>query len=138
MNLADGKSHPITPEGTLGVLVSADGKFLLATDQERKRWLYPLQGGDPQPFSAKLDASDQVIEWEEDGKSILVLKPGIPARVVRAYLDSSRTEDVKTLSPSDPAGVITVGGVRFSADRKSYAYNYFRILSDLYVVDGLH
>jgi hypothetical protein len=32
---------------------------------------------------------------------------------------------------------VTVGGLRFSADRKSYAYNYFRILSDLYVVDGL-
>jgi len=46
-------------------------------------------------------------------------------------------EEIKPSSPSDPAGVITVGGVRFSADRKSYAYNYFRILSELYVVDGL-
>lgn len=137
MNVADRKSRPITPEGTVGIVVSADNKFLLATDPERKRWLYPLEGGDPKPFSAKLDPRDQVIDWEHDGKSILVLKPGIPAKVLRVYLDSSRTEEVKTLSPSDPAGVITVAGARFSGDRKSYAYNYFRILSDLYVVDGL-
>ncbi len=137
MNVADGKSRAITPEGTVGVVASADGKFLLVTDPDRKRWLYPLEGGDPKPFSATLQAGDQVIDWEPDGKSILVLRPGIPAKVYRAFLDSSRTEDIKTLSPSDPAGIITVGGARFSADRKSYAYNYFRILSELYVVDGL-
>jgi dipeptidyl aminopeptidase/acylaminoacyl peptidase len=137
MNLADGKTRAITPEGTAGALVSSDGKYVLVTDPGRKRWLHPLEGGDPKPFTATLALGDNVIEWEKDGKSILVMRPGVPATVLRAYLDSSRTEVVKTLSPSDPAGVVTVAGARFSADRKSYAYNYFRILSDLYVVDGL-
>ena len=44
---------------------------------------------------------------------------------------------MRTFSPSDAAGVVVVADIRFSADRKSYAYYYFRILSDLYVVDGL-
>ena len=78
-----------------------------------------------------------MIDWEKDGKSILVMKAGTPPKVVRVYLESSKVEDVKSFSPPDPAGVLTVGGVRFSADHKSYAYDYFRILSDLYVVDGL-
>jgi dipeptidyl aminopeptidase/acylaminoacyl peptidase len=137
MDLDSGKTRPITPEGTLGLLVSPDGKFLLARDSERKRWLYPLEGGDPQPFTASLSPDDFIIDWEKDGKSILVAKPGIPLKIVRLYLGSSKVEEVKTLSPSDPAGVVTVGEARSSADLKSYAYDYFRILSDLYVVDGL-
>jgi eukaryotic-like serine/threonine-protein kinase len=137
MDLDSGKTRPITPEGTVGLLVSPDGKFLLARDSERKRWLYPLEGSDPQPFTALLSPDDVIIDWEKDGKSILVAKAGIPLKVVREYFGSSKVEEVKTFSPSDPAGVVTVGGVRFSADCKSYAYDYFRILSDLYVVDGL-
>jgi len=137
MDLDSGKTRPITPEGTIGLLVSPDSKFLLATDPERKRWLYPLEGGDPQPFPANLDPGDDIIDWERDGKSVFVIKAGTMAKVVRVYLGSSKVEEVKTFSPSDPAGVVTVGGVRFSADRKSYAYDYFRVLSDLYVVDGL-
>jgi len=137
MDLDSGKTRPITPEGTVGLLVSPDSKFLLARDSQRKRWLYPLEGGDPQPLTASLSPDDLIVDWEKDGKSILVEKAGIPLKLVRAYLGSSKIEEVKTFSPSDPAGVVTVGGVRFSADRKSYAYDYFRILSDLYVVDGL-
>jgi len=137
MDLESHKTRAITPEGTVGLLVSPDGKLLLARDSERKRWLYPLEGGDPQPLTAPLSPDDLIIDWEKDGKSILVEKAGIPLKVVRAYLGSSKLEEVKTLSPSDPAGVVIVGGTRFSADRKAYAYDYFRILSDLYVVDGL-
>ena len=137
MDLDSGKMRAVTPEGTLGLLISPDGKFLLARDSKRKPWLYPLEGGDPQPFTATLEADDTVIDWEQDGKSILVTKSGTPAKVVRVYLGSSKVEEVKTFAASDPAGVVTIGGVRFSADRKSYAYDYFRILSDLYVVDAL-
>jgi len=137
MDLDSGKTRAVTPEGILGLLVSPDGKFVLVRDQESKRWLYPLDGGDRQPFAITLAPGDEVIDWEKDGKTILVLRPGVPAKVLRAYVDSSKLEEVKTFSPSDPAGVVTVGGARFSSDRKSYAYDYFRILSDLYVVDGL-
>jgi hypothetical protein len=135
--LESGKTRPVTSEGTVGFVVSPDGKFVLARDPERKRWLYPLDGGDRQPFTITLAPGDEVIDWEKDGKTILVQRAGVPAKVLRAYLDSSKLEEVKVFSPSDPAGVVTVGGVRFSSDRKSYAYDYFRILSDLYVVDGL-
>ena len=135
--MESGKTRSVTPEGTVGLVVSPDSKFLLATDPQRKRWLYPLEGGDRQPFTATLASGDEVMQWEKDGNSLLVLRAGVPAKVFRVYLGSSKVEDVKTFSPSDPAGVVTVGGARFSSDRKSYAYDYFRILSDLYVVDGL-
>jgi Tol biopolymer transport system component len=137
LNLEDEKSQPITPEGVVGLLVSPDSKYLLAFDSERKRWLYPLEGGDRQPVAAAISNTDLMIEWEPDGKSLLVAERGNPLVVSRVYLNSDKRERVRSFAPSDAAGIVTVGGVRFSADRKSYAYTYFRILSDLYVVDGL-
>jgi len=137
MNLVDGKTRAITPEGTEGGLVSPDGKYLLARDPDRKRWLYPLEGGDPQPLSATLKEGETPIDWESDGQSLLVGERGFPLKVSRVFLNSTRREDVRSFAPSDAGGIATLGGVRFSADRKSYVYDYFRILSDLYVVDGL-
>jgi serine/threonine protein kinase/Tol biopolymer transport system component len=137
INLDDGKSRVITPEGTTGTVVSPDGKYVLAIDPSLKRWLYPLEGGDPKPVSAAFNNDDLLIDWEADGKSVLVSKRGTSCKVMRLYLDSTRREDVRILSPSDTAGIVNVGGVRFSGDRKSYVYSYYRVLSDLYVVDGL-
>jgi eukaryotic-like serine/threonine-protein kinase len=137
MSLDGGKPRAITPEGTAGTLVSPDGKSVLAVDPENKRWLYPLAGGDPQAVSAALKGNDAVLTWEADGQSLLVGERGFPYKVSRVYLNSTRREEVRTVSPSDAAGIVTIGGVHFSADRKSYAYSYYRILSDLYVVDGL-
>jgi eukaryotic-like serine/threonine-protein kinase len=137
MNLDEGKPRAITPEGTAGTLVSPDGKYVLAIDGQNKRWLYPLAGGDTQPVSAVLKDTETVLSWEPDGKSVLVGERGFPFNVWRVYLNSTRRDEVRTVSPSDAAGIVTLGGIRFSADRKSYAYSYYRILSDLYVVDGL-
>jgi len=137
MSLDGGKPRAITPEGTSGTLVSSDGKYVLALDSQNKRWLYPLAGGDPQPVTAALRDSDMVLAWEPDGQSLLVGERGFPFKVSRVYLNSTRRDVVRTVSPSDAAGVVSLGGIRFSPDRKSYAYSYYRILSDLYVVDGL-
>jgi eukaryotic-like serine/threonine-protein kinase len=134
----DGKSRAITPPGTVGVLVTPDSKYLLTIDGERKRRLYPLAGGDSIPFSANLNSDDFVIRFEPDGKSILAWHRGIiPAKIDRVFLNSNRRETVRLISPSDPAGVLAIAAVHFSADGKSYAYSYYRTLSNLWVVDGL-
>ena len=92
-------------------VVSPDSKFVLARDPERKRWLYPLpKVAIAQPFTATLAPGEDVIDWEKDGNSLLVLRAGVPANVFRVNLGTSKVEAVKTFSPSDPAGVVTVGG----------------------------
>jgi len=133
----NGKHRAITPLGTTGVLVTPDSKYLLAADGEKRWWLYPLAGGDPAPFPVNLDRDDEVVRFEPDGKSILVRRRGVPAKIERVFLNSGQREPVRQISPSDPAGVQTITSVHFSADGKSYAYSYFRTLSDLWVVDGL-
>ena len=39
--------------------------------------------------------------------------------------------------PADPSGVERISNVLVTADGKSYAYCYARLLSDLFVVEGL-
>ena len=133
----NGKTRAITPPGTSGTRVTPDSKYLLAMDGQKKRWLYPIAGGEPVPFPVSLDPDDAVIRFEPDGKSVLVRRAGLPAKIERISLDSGRREEIRQISPSDPAGVQAIVNVHFSADAKSYAYSYMRSLSDLWVVDGL-
>ena len=43
----------------------------------------------------------------------------------------------KELLPADPAGVERISNVLVAPDGKSYVYCYARLLSDLFVVEGL-
>jgi hypothetical protein len=43
----------------------------------------------------------------------------------------------REIALADPAGAQSITSIHFSADGKSYAYSTLRVLSDLYVVDGL-
>lgn len=133
----NGKSRPITPPGTAGISVTADSKFLMAIDPQNKRWLYPLAGGEPVPFPATLKEDDVFLRFEPDGKSFLVRTRAVPSKVSRVFLDNSPREDVRLISPPDPAGVLGIANVVFDTDCKAYAYSYSRLLSDLWVVDGL-
>ena len=84
-----------------------------------------------------LGPNEFALRFLVDGKSLLVAALGVPIKVSRIELATGKREPWKEIMPADPAGVQTIPVVKFSADGKSYAYSTGRILSDLYVVDGL-
>jgi len=127
----------LTPEGTSGSLVSPDGKYLLATDGKRDRWLYPIAGGNPQKLNLGLAFDEGIISFFGDSKTVLVRNRAIPVKVFRVDLATGRREAFKEIVPADPSGAQSIPALRFSADGKSYAYSMGRMMSDLYVVDGL-
>ncbi|MGA8428852.1 MAG: protein kinase [Candidatus Sulfotelmatobacter sp.] len=127
----------LTPEGTIGSLVSPDSKYLLATDAKRDRWLYPVAGGEAQKLNLGLAFDEGIIGFFGDSKTILVRNRAIPVKVFRVDLATGHREFFKEIVPADPSGAQSVPGLSFSADGKSYAYSMGRMLSDLYVVDGL-
>jgi Tol biopolymer transport system component len=134
---AGSRARPITPEGVLGSFVSPDGQYLLAVDDKRQRWLYPLAGGDPKKLQITLAPEEGVASFFGDGKSVLVRGRSIPVKVYRIDLATGQRELFKEIVPADPAGAQSIPSLHFSADGKSYAYSLGRFLSDLYVVDGL-
>lgn len=66
-----------------------------------------------------------------------------PARVFRFNLQTEQKTPWKDLQPSDPAGLFYVGRMDsgrdlfVTRDGRAYAYMYNRVLSDLFLVDGL-
>ena len=76
--------------------------------------------------------------WSADGRSLIVYRGGeLPAQVYRLEIATGHRTLWKQTMPPDPAGVEYVGPVLPSSNDNAYAYGYRRLLSDLYLVEGL-
>jgi len=135
-----GRPRPITPEGIgtafPGFAVSPDGKFVAAIGSDRRGMLFPVDGGATRAISGIADG-EFPLRFSEDGRSIYVWKRDLPARVYHVDLETGKRELWKELMPVDPGGVERISNVVITPDAKSYAYTFSRLLSDLFVVEGL-
>jgi dipeptidyl aminopeptidase/acylaminoacyl peptidase len=137
--LQGGKPKPITPEGggTIGVLVSPDGKYVEGFGPDGKFYFFPVDGGEAQPVPS-LESGEFAVGWSEDGRSFFVHNlAGLPGVISRIDLATGNRTIWKQIVPADSAGVDSISGIQITPDAKSYVYSYVRTLSDLYVVEGL-
>ncbi|MGH9442490.1 MAG: protein kinase domain-containing protein [Thermoanaerobaculia bacterium] len=138
-DLDGGAPTPLTPEG-IGhgsFPISPDGKFVVVQGIDHLFYLYPLDGGDPTPIPG-LSPDDRPIRWTPVGRDLYVFRRGeLPSQVFLLDLATGRKEPVKELMPPDSAGVVEIVSVQLTPDAASYAYSYHRILSDLFLVEGV-
>ena len=130
--------RPISPEG-IGPYdaLSPDGSLAAAIDAKGALVLYPVAGGAPRPVPGAAPGDVPLI-FSEDGRSVFVRSsPGVPARVERLDLAAGTRSSWVELAPADGAGVEAVTDVLLTPDGATYAFSFVRILSDLFVVDGL-
>jgi len=138
-DLSGGKPTPISPEGIdpLVLVLSPDGQQVVGIGSDEKAYSYPVAGGEPRAVPGT-ELGEQPLEWSADAKAIYVYKPGdLPAKVYRLDLSTGHKTLWKELMPSDSAGVSRIGPILLTTDGKSCIYGYHRILSDLYLVEGL-
>ena len=138
-DLEGGKPRAISAEGPEASFfnVSPDGSLVAALGVDGSPWLFPVSGGEPKAMPG-FQAIERVAEFTADGKSVFAYNPaGLPCTVTRIDLATGKRTVWKQIVPADPAGVDAIGGVRITPDTKSYVYSYTRVLSDLYVVEGL-
>jgi len=134
-----GHPQPITPEGATvrrRACISPDGKQVAARDPEGNITIYPVAGGEPLRVP-NVQPGEEPVQWTPDGRSLLVGRREVPARVFVIDLASKQRQLLKSFMPADPTGLFGNAPPEFSRDLKSYVYTYERITSDLYVVDGL-
>ena len=62
---------------------------------------------------------------------------GIPAGIYGVEVLTGRRQLVYKLAPSDAAGLWNFLAVLITPDGKSYVYSDYRILSELYLANGL-
>jgi hypothetical protein len=132
-----GKPTPVTPEGSHNCLLSPSGQLVAATHADGTGTLYSLSAGESRTITG-LTRNDVPVRFSEDGRSIYLYQGSeFPAVVYRLDLATGRRTSWKQLTPPDPAGLVSIGPIAIAPDGKSYAYSSYRILSDLYLIQGL-
>jgi eukaryotic-like serine/threonine-protein kinase len=137
-----GGPRPVTPEGVTGagyqLLISPDGQFVIGIDAEGNQSLYPLAGGGETRPLPGLERDDAVVRWSSDGRFLYLARTEeMPIRIYRLDLQTGRKELLKEITPADPAGIFWPNSILMTPDGKSYVYKVQRLLTDLYLVDGL-
>ncbi|MCJ7755957.1 MAG: hypothetical protein MUP13_15455, partial [Thermoanaerobaculales bacterium] len=139
--LDSAEETPLTPEGIdyvrSGYAVSPDGRWVTATPIDGPPRLFSLDGGESRAIPG-IEDLDVPVQWTTDGGSLYVYRSGeLPASVTVLDLDSGRRRAWGDLAPSDPAGVFGIDYLNMTPDGESYVYSYRRLLSTLYVIEGL-
>jgi Tol biopolymer transport system component len=138
-DVAGGQPRALTPEGYRNFrrCVSPDGKSAVLRGPDQRIYLYPLEGGEPSPIPG-LSSPDIPTQWTADSRSVYVFRRGeLPAKIYRVEVATGRKEFWRELLPADSSGVRDVPTVVPTPDGGSYAYSYGRVLSDLFLVEGV-
>jgi serine/threonine protein kinase len=140
MEIATGSVRPFSEEGIPDIsymATSPDGRSVVAVNPERRPTIYAVDGSAPKPVSGG-QPGDYPAGWSGDGHTFYFFRRGeVPCRVFRVDLATGKRELWKEIVPPDSAGVTGIGSLTVSADGKGYAYGATRILSTLYLVEGL-
>jgi len=137
-SLDDFTPHAVSLEGVgSAIVLSPDGRLVATRGPDQKVYLFPVEGGEAKLVPG-MQPGEIATAWSSDGRSLFVMARGqVPAQVFRVDVSNGQRTFWKTVEPADAAGIDTIGRLVMSADNKSYVYAYVRILSDLYLVEGL-
>jgi len=137
--LEGGKPQAISPEGVhpTAFALSPDARFVAAIGPDQRGYLYLTAGGEPRPIPG-FELGEELIGWAQDDHTLYIYRPGeLPAKVYRLDVTTGQRTLKQQLIPSDPAGVERIGPILLAANGEACVYGYHRILSDLYLVEGL-
>ncbi len=135
-DLDAGWTRPITPAGAPGYAVlSPDGTHVAANERDGL-FVYDVDTGERRAVPGGADAGVPA-RWSNEPNVIFLLEyDGASARLVRRDLVSGERTTVRTLRALDPAGVSRFEAY-VSRDGEAYVYTLDRILTNLFVVEGL-
>jgi len=131
----------VAAEGVTAALwtnpLSPDGRWVLLRNGDGRHALYPIEGGEPRPVLG-LTPDDRPAQWSTKEHCVLSYRPGeLPVRLERVNLVTGARTLVHEIAPADKAGVLSLGPLLVTPDGETYVYGFRRLLSDLYVVEGL-
>lgn len=135
-----GKAMPITPEGVSVSRVppSPDGRLAIAKGPDGKLKLFPIAGGPAIEVAGNISNDEEPVQWTEGAGGLFIFHSGeVPARIFRLNLATGQKEPWKQLMPTDTTGVFDINQPVMTNDGEGYAYSYSRLLSNVYLVEGL-
>ena len=136
LDIATGKWGPITPEGTTGVMMAPNGKYVVAKSEQYGFELFPVGGGQSQPAKG-ISNTDEPVQWDGSSAHLYVWDRRFPARIALVDPWTGERKTWLETMPPDPSGVL-YGNFFITPDGKTYAYRFRRVLTTLFLGDGLH
>jgi len=141
-SLNGGPPTPFTPEGASitpmrwwALPIAADGR-VVARSESGAILIFFVDGRPPIGVKG-LDGDDVPIAWAADGQSLLVTSgTGVPRVVDRVDWRTGRRTRVLEVTARDKEGM-RLSTLAVTPDAKYYVHSYSRMLTDLYVVEGL-
>ncbi|HEY4565205.1 MAG TPA: hypothetical protein VIJ36_19645, partial [Thermoanaerobaculia bacterium] len=142
-DLAGGRIRPLTPPGTsipygyISKPISPDGRQVAALDADGRMWIFPMEAGLPR-LAPGFIPGDELLRWSADGRAVFLWRSSdSPLRIFRLDLATGEKTLFREIRFPDPAGIYTTTTLVMTPDGGSYAYSYGRMLSTLYLVEGL-
>jgi Tol biopolymer transport system component len=141
-DLESGRTTALTPEGfgddaDVG-RIATDGTRFATRGSDGKSYVFGIDGGEPKAIPG-VGPNDSVVDWTDEPTAVYVLRNfgPPPGRIERVEIATGRAVLWKELMPSDAAGVTFIFPSKVLPDGKAYAYSNSRVLSSLYLVEGL-
>ncbi len=145
IDVRDGASKALTPEGVVGVVPSVDGRKTAVLGPDGKWGVWMIEpylssnAGKATPIPG-LDSNYKVSGWSPDGASllaVLVTQSNGTGNVYQVNSVTGKMDLWKTFGDTLPAGTAGIGGSYISGESGTYAYHYMQTLSQVYVVRGM-
>lgn len=140
IDISNGNSTPITPEGTTGTLLSPDGRSVLVIDSEGKWAVWSFDTNSARPIPGMNSHEYYSTGWTPDGLSLYAASSRLRETVAKVYLVNVATgkmEPWKNFGEHIASGITSVSSPHYSADGKAYVYIYVQVLSEAFIVKGL-
>jgi eukaryotic-like serine/threonine-protein kinase len=136
-NIDGGKPRPVTPEGVSGCSISPDGQLIAAgSPMDGGVKLYPLDGGQPRAIAGLLPG--EWFSWTSDAHYVYAYQKQLaPVKIYRLNIANGQRQLFKEINPLDETGLCDMTEILFSPNGRAYVYGYTRLLSELYLVNGL-
>jgi eukaryotic-like serine/threonine-protein kinase len=137
-----GDPRAVTPDGFVGMVLSPDGKTIVAIDRYGEYYLCAVgEQSEPRVLAGYRDG-DVPLQWSADGRFLFVREAGnLALRIDTLDLATGTRRRWKDLTPPDPTVLIDIGSdpgqIRVTPDGQSYAYTYWTFEGELYLAEGL-
>ncbi|HZD30905.1 MAG TPA: hypothetical protein VE779_04510, partial [Candidatus Angelobacter sp.] len=136
----NGNDVALTPPGTTGFLVTADGNAVLVKNKSGAFELYSSDGGAATPFRL-IKTNERPVRFSSDGRDIFIASPEKGSTRVNLYrvnLGSGARTLLWHLEPPRTTVANEITELDVTPDGTGYAYGYRLKSTALYEVSGLH
>jgi eukaryotic-like serine/threonine-protein kinase len=138
-DIEGGPARVITDDAVQDTLISPDGNSLAGVSAAGDYELRTVGSGSSQRIRGALPG-DELIQWSSDPRFIFVRAQGdLAIEIFRVDVATGRRQLWKRIEPADPVGLIGIqpASMHMTPDGKSFVYTYWKVLTELYLVDNL-